>query len=75
MSIDTWTRAKSLAKRIERDDPQCHVQSYRSYGSGGYGLNVVDTRTGIAFVVDSLADWQERGKATNAYDALREVTK
>lgn len=58
--------ANRLARRIQADDPQCRVTGTRDYGAGDYGLDVIDTRTGISFVVDTEADWEERVKAAQS---------
>jgi chlorite dismutase len=49
-----------LGGQIERDDPKCQVTGVRSYGKGSYGLDVVDTRTGVSFVVNSAEQWTVR---------------
>ena len=52
-----------LASQIIHDDPQCQITGTRKYGDV-YELDVVDTRTGTAFVVRSPEDWEERKERT-----------
>jgi len=64
--------AQRLARRIEREDPRCHVTGTRRYEGSSYALDVVDTRTGIPFVVNSPEDWDDRVRAAKALDGLGE---
>jgi chlorite dismutase len=52
--------AELLGGQIERDDPKCQVTGVRSYGEDSYALDVVDTRTGVSFVVNSVEQWTAR---------------
>jgi len=52
--------AGRLARRIERDAPDCSVTGSRRYGPGDYSLDVVDIRTGVPFEVTSPEAWQQR---------------
>jgi hypothetical protein len=52
--------AEQVTKQIERDDPKCQVTGLRSYGRGSYGVDVIDTRTGVSFVVNSADQWGTR---------------
>lgn len=59
----TFKETQRLARQIERDDPRCHVTGTREYESGGYALDVTDTRTGIPFVINSPQDWNDRAES------------
>jgi hypothetical protein len=63
--MKTWDSAKRLARRIERDDPQCHVKGYYHFGTGSerYAVDTIDTRTGNTFRVTTLAEWKDRCRA------------
>lgn len=64
--------AERLAKRIEREDSRCHVTGMRRYGPSSYALDVVDTRDGGRFAVNSPDDWDGRRDAAAALDGLGE---
>lgn len=51
--------AEALSRKIEKDDPLCHVTGIRNM-SGTRALDVTDTRTGDSFVVASPEQWAER---------------
>jgi len=63
------SEAEILSKRIVKEDPKCRVDGLRSE-SGGYSIDVVDTRTGYQFVVASSEDWDERVAEARRYDQI-----
>jgi len=63
------SEAENLSARIVEEDPRCHVDGLRSE-SGGYSIDVVDTRTGYQFVVADPADWDERVAEARRYDQI-----
>ena len=55
--------AEKLAKRIEREAPECRVTGTRVYRDGRYpqyALDVADASTGDSFVVGSPEAWLQR---------------
>jgi hypothetical protein len=62
-------QAERLAKKISVDDPQCRVEAIRDWGTGYFDLRVIDTRTGIQFIVHDSANWTERRKLAELYGA------
>lgn len=58
--------ARELAQEIEEHD--CRVTGRRCWGEGRWELEVVDTMTGIRFLVIDRVDWEERLRASQLYD-------
>lgn len=52
--------ANRLSRQIESDAPTCQVTGMRAYERGSYALDVVDTKTGDRFVVNSVEQWTAR---------------
>ena len=59
--------ADRLARRIERDTPDCSVTGTRRHGPGNYSLDVVNTETGVPFQVSCPEAWQERMRVASYY--------
>lgn len=64
----TRTQAEQLRDLIHREDERCEVTSYRQEGDVT-SLDVVDTRTGIPFVIHNLQEWSDRLDAARAMAA------
>ena len=59
----TKREAQALARKVGRASG-CTVTGLRTWGRGRWAVEAVDTVTGYPFTVDSLADWQERLRAS-----------
>lgn len=63
----TKTEANRLSKIITRTSPHCRIDGLRKWGGDGYELDVVDTTTGVPFVVSDRGEWLDRLTDVAAY--------